>query len=310
MNVFGTQMHVITFAFSAAGLLFMLPYQVIQYLSKPEDKSRYWYLILIVLLILYDITGGLFPDPKIPIPIIAQNIMAYGSGFLMASYFPYYFYKAHELHKLRFHAIYGVPALLLLPYCVFFICAYSIMGDLDFAIRYGIVIPFGYSLVLAYKIVQAVGEKYKEDKNNWMLIATCCAVIPSVSLSVVAYYNLSQAIEVFCTNMGFVILSVLLATDSVKKAKQAEKQRQLEQEELAELRLNGGRPCRFKENIDKYGLSKREVEIIQLFRQGYTKKEIGEVLHIAEGTVNKHVANIYQKVGVSNQRELIKKLEE
>ncbi len=310
MNVFGTQMHVVTFIFSAAGLLFMLPYQLIQYLSRPKDKSRYWYLILLVLLIIYDITGGLFPDPKIPIPIIAQNIMAYGSGFMMASFFPYYFYRGMELHNLRFHAIYGVPAFLLLPYCVFFICAYSIMGDLNFAIRYGIVVPFFYLLVLAYAIVRAVRSKYKEDKNNWTLVATCCAVIPSVSLSVVSYFNLSQAVEVFCTNMGFVVVSVLFATESVKKTRQEDKQRQIEHDELLELRLNGVKPYRFKENIEKYGLSKREVEIIQLFRQGFTKKEIADTLHIAESTVNKHVANIYLKVGVSNQRELIKKLEE
>jgi len=310
MNVFGTQMHVVTFVFSAAGLLFMLPYQLIQYLSKPEDKSRYWYLILLVLLLVYDITGGLFPDPKIPIPIIAQNIIAYGTGFMMASFFPYYFYKGMELHKLRFHAIYGVPAFLLFPYCVFFICAYSMMGDLDFAIRYGIVVPFFYSLVLAYAIVRAVRAKYKEDKNNWMLVATCCAVIPSISLSVVSYFNLSQAVEVFCTNTGFVVVSILFAKESIKKAKQEDKQRQIEREELLTLKLNGVRPCRFKDNIAKYNLSKREVEIIQLFRQGFTKKEIGETLHIAEGTVNKHVANIYLKVDVSNQRELIKKLEE
>jgi DNA-binding CsgD family transcriptional regulator len=310
MNVFGTQMHVVTFIFSAAGLLFMLPYQLIHYLSRPEDKTRYWYLILLILLIIYDITGGLFPDPKIPIPIIAQNIMAYGSGFVMASFFPYYFYKGMELHDLRFHAIYGVPVFLLLPYAVFFIGAYSINGDLNFAIRYGIIIPFFYSLILAYAIVRAVRAKYKEDKNNWMLVATCCAVIPSVSLSVVSYFNLSQAVEVFCTNMGFVVLSILLASDAIKKSKQEHLQHQIEHQQLLELKLNGVKPCRFKENIDKYGLSKREVEIIQLFRQGYTKKEIGETLHIAEGTVNKHVSNIYLKVDVSNQRELIKKLEE
>ena len=102
MLVFGTEMHIVTFVFVLLEIV-MFFYQLVDYLSRPQDKSRMWYLILLFLLIVYNITGGLFPDPRINIPIVTQNIIAYGSGFLMGAYFPYYFYKGFGLKGLRVH---------------------------------------------------------------------------------------------------------------------------------------------------------------------------------------------------------------
>src|SRR5690606_18134941 len=133
MLVFGTEMHLVTFIFLLLEV-FLFFYQFIHYLQRPQDKGRMWYLVLLFLLITYNITGGLFPDANIAIPIVAQNIIAYGSGFLMGAYFPYYFYRAFELKRLRFHAIYGVLCFLLLPYLIFFVIDYGIDGDLDSAV--------------------------------------------------------------------------------------------------------------------------------------------------------------------------------
>ena len=107
MEVFGTEMLLITFIFVVLESV-MFFYQFIYFLSRPQEKQRLYYLILLLILIIYNITGGLFPDSDIDIPIVTQNSMAYGSGFLMASYIPYYFYKGFGLDTLRFHAVYGV----------------------------------------------------------------------------------------------------------------------------------------------------------------------------------------------------------
>ena len=96
MLVFATEMHIVTFVFALLEII-MFFYQLIYYLSRPQDESRKWYLILLFLLIIYNITGGLFPNPKLDIPIITQNIIAYGSGFFAAAYFPYNFYKGFNL---------------------------------------------------------------------------------------------------------------------------------------------------------------------------------------------------------------------
>src|SRR5690606_10949064 len=164
MEIFGTEMLLITFIFVVLEFV-MFFYQLIHYLSRPQEQHRLYYLILLLILIVYNITGGLFPDPDITIPIAVQNSIAYGSGFLMASYIPYYFYKGFELETLRFHAVYGVLLFFLLPFFIFFVIVYSLDGNLDFAVKHGVVLPFFYSFVILWEILRAIRVKYK-DRNE------------------------------------------------------------------------------------------------------------------------------------------------
>ena len=305
MLVFGSQMHVVTFIFTILGIL-MFFYQFIYYLSRPQDKSRFWYLILLSLLIVYNITGGLFPDPTIEIPIVTQNIIAYGSGFFMASYFPYYFYRGFDLKCLRFHAIYGVPLFLILPYFLFFVVVYSFNRDLDIAIQYGIIIPFFYSIVVLWAIARAIRIKYKESHTShdtMEMIAVYFAVLPWASMTLLAYFHASQLTEVLFTNGGFIIITILFISKSITKAR-------TEYQQLIDLTINNIQPSSILEICSRYQLTNREIEIVQLIRQGVRYKTIGERLFISERTVNKHVQNIFEKCDVSNKVELIRKLEE
>jgi DNA-binding NarL/FixJ family response regulator len=65
----------------------------------------------------------------------------------------------------------------------------------------------------------------------------------------------------------------------------------------------------FGSNCQKYGLTAREIEIIALIGKGHPHKIISDSLNISTRTVDKHVSNIFDKVGVSNKVELINKLE-
>lgn len=305
MLIFGTEMHVVTFIFLLLELI-MFGYQIFHYLSRPQDKTRLWYMILLFLLIIYNITGGLFPDPEITsIPIITQNILAYGSGFLMASYFPYYFYKGFDLKRLRFHAIYGVLIFLIIPYLVFFVVVYSINKNLDFAIKNGIVVPFFYSIVVLLAILRAIRIKYQEHstRNNFMeMVAVYCAVIPWATLTVFAYFHVGQLIEVIFTNGGFLVITLIFISRSVNRARE-------DYRELQELKMIGKQSSPyFEENCISYGLTQREIEIIQLIRQGWRNRAIAESLNISEGTVKKHVENLFHKTGATGRVELIHKL--
>ncbi|HEY7296056.1 MAG TPA: LuxR C-terminal-related transcriptional regulator [Dehalococcoidia bacterium] len=51
------------------------------------------------------------------------------------------------------------------------------------------------------------------------------------------------------------------------------------------------------------GLSAREVEVLCLIAAGKSTREIAEELTIAEGTVERHVTNLYGKMGVRNRAE-------
>lgn len=302
--IFGTEMYGITFVFVVLeGLMFF--YQCIYYLSRPEDRKRWYYLLLLFLLLVYNITGGLMPDPYIPIPIILQNIIAYGAGFAMGAYFPYYFYKAFDLQELRFHALYGIFLFLIGPFLLFFVVMYGLNGDLVFAIHYGIVIPFFYSIILLIAIVRAISRKYRSQPDRyhfWEMIAVYCAVLPWATLTPIVYYGVSQFWEALLTNGGLVIITILFIYQSIQKARQ-------EYHLLTQLTLNGVHPDTFIHNCEAYGLTNREIELMQLIRQGLKYQTIGEKLFISELTVKKHVNNMFEKTGARNKLELINKLE-
>ncbi len=63
---------------------------------------------------------------------------------------------------------------------------------------------------------------------------------------------------------------------------------------------------KLKNQLKVYRLSEREKEVLKLIAQGYTSKEIAEMLHISKLTVDTHRKNIQQKLGAANMAELIK----
>jgi DNA-binding NarL/FixJ family response regulator len=50
----------------------------------------------------------------------------------------------------------------------------------------------------------------------------------------------------------------------------------------------------------------REKEVLKLVAEGYTSKEIAEMLCLSKKTVMNHRTNIYKKLGTNNRTELIK----
>src|SRR5204863_1152652 len=107
MLLYGTQMHIITFIFVCIELVIFC-YLIIYRLARPDDKIASLNIVLIFLLITYNITGGLLPDPSMPGSYFVQETLAYATGFITPCYFPYYVYRAFELEKMRFHAFRGV----------------------------------------------------------------------------------------------------------------------------------------------------------------------------------------------------------
>ena len=63
-------------------------------------------------------------------------------------------------------------------------------------------------------------------------------------------------------------------------------------------------------NYKRFSLTPREVEIVDLLRTGLPYKNIADKLNITQSTVNRHVANIFQKLQVNNKFEAIKRLQE
>lgn len=303
MLVFGTQIHVVTFIFILLETG-MFIFQFFYYLFRPQDMQRKWYLILLGLMLFYNITGGLFPDPKIGVRLDIQEMIAYGSGFMMASYFPYYFYKAFELKSLRWHALFGVPLFLFGPYIIFFVVVYAINGNINVDVKYGMIAPFTYALILLYVIFRAIRANYKEknDKDKYLEeIVMCIAVTPWAALAFFGLVETNQLIEVLCTNTGIIGITFLFIWKSIRGAR-------AEYIRLLELANRGNGKHVFHEMCNYYRLTNREIEIVLLIRQGLTYKQISNQLFIAGKTVENHVQNIYEKTNVKNKVSLLQKL--
>ena len=58
------------------------------------------------------------------------------------------------------------------------------------------------------------------------------------------------------------------------------------------------------DNPNNYGLTPREVEIIDKIVQGHSNKGVGQAFSICEKTVKHHLTNIFTKLGVSSRLEL------
>ena len=54
------------------------------------------------------------------------------------------------------------------------------------------------------------------------------------------------------------------------------------------------------------GLSERETEVVVLAARGLSNRLIGQELHVSEATVKRHLANIYQKIGVRSRNEAVR----
>ena len=310
----GTQMHMITFAFVCIELIILF-YLFIHRLARPHDKVSYLDIFLLLLLIVYNITGGLLPDPKLPGSYFWQNSIAYATGFMTPCYFPYYVYHAFGLKKMEFHAYKGVFLFLMLPYLLFML-VFGITGKIEVA-KNLLILPVIYALWVIVTLSSATKGESTEDKIILFLSLT-----PWVCLPVIDFYNLGQGVEVSITNTGFLLLLTQHMRRNVQQLKDehlrliaSENQLQNWNEHLQEevnkrtKELESiSREERFVENCKKYSLTHREMEIALLLYRGQSQKQIGELLFIAERTVAKHTQNIFDKVKISNRVELVHKL--
>ncbi|MEI3896119.1 MULTISPECIES: hybrid sensor histidine kinase/response regulator transcription factor [Bacillus] len=57
----------------------------------------------------------------------------------------------------------------------------------------------------------------------------------------------------------------------------------------------------------EYGLTKRELEILELLSQGSRYKTIASTLYLSNGTVRNYASNLYEKLGVKNREDAVQK---
>jgi DNA-binding CsgD family transcriptional regulator len=324
MLVPGTEMHWATLGFVCLEL-FILFYLLLYRLSRPDDTAALLNIFLLLLLIAYNVTGGLFPDPELPGSFFLQNCIAYATGFITPCYFPYYVYKGFDLERMWFHAYRGVYFCLVLPYIIF-VAVFAITGNLENA-KNILIIPTLYALWVLYSLQKAIRYKYYNDfssrRSRVELVILFLSIAPWLGLPVIAYFDYNQTVEAIITNTGFLLMMTLHLHRNVYRLR-VEHRRLMESEEklstyderlkeeiekYAREREKLTIEERFAKSSELYQLTRRETEIARLICTGLTHKAIGEALFISEKTVGKHAQNIFEKVKVSNRMELCQKLD-
>jgi DNA-binding NarL/FixJ family response regulator len=71
--------------------------------------------------------------------------------------------------------------------------------------------------------------------------------------------------------------------------------------------IKTGVPEESKKEIIDYGLTDREIEVLEHLSKGLSYEQIADNLFISYGTVRKHVENTYRKLKVNNRIEAIDK---
>ncbi len=62
-----------------------------------------------------------------------------------------------------------------------------------------------------------------------------------------------------------------------------------------------------EEEIKKLGLSRREIEVLQLMADGFSNNEIAEKLFVSENTVKTHSSRLFEKLDVKRRTQAVEK---
>ncbi len=315
MSVFNTNMPLIIF-FMIILEVALLFHQWIGYLTRRREHKRLYHLYLILLLILYNVFEGFFPDKHLTfLPEKWQNFFGYAFGYIFSTYCPVYFYKAMGMNSLKFHGRYGF-LFILVPLFVFYGILYPMNNDISFTRKYVYIVPVLYAISLFCAAIKGIYEDYSLNKDEVLHMERLCIFFAVFPVSVIpvfgAWLGIDKWIITFAFNIGFLIVNIILMRQFVKQSKS-------EQDKLAELTCEiesintaakNGAVANFAEKCKIYNLTIREIEIVELIAEGLKYKNIAEKLFISERTVAKHVQNMFLKTGAENKTMLIKALKE
>ncbi len=291
-------MHLVTFLITAFESV-MLFFAIIWYQSRPSEKARGRYVILLILLIQYNVYSGLFPDVHINIPIQIQLILAYFGGISVSMYFIYYVYKALELQRLKTIAVYGSIWCLFLPFIIFFIIPYLITGDADFSRKLVVIIPFAFTVFYVYTLTKSVWPKIRHLPSGierQETLGLYISVLLWATLPVIVYFDGSQVVENGITNMGFMIMSVVFVRSAIFKSREDFAKLQESKEQL--VQANETLLTKVKERTQELEIAnqKRLNSFINLMHETKTPLTL----------INNCLDDLMQKYGASEETDITK----
>lgn len=179
-----------------------------------------------------------------------------------------------------------------------------------------------YQLVAAYEGVLNAGNIIKQDRPEVVLLdidmpkMNGIAAIPAIKemnplISVIMYTQFEDDEKLFnslCAGADGYILkntSPLKLFDAIEEVRAGGMPLS---PAVAKKVLHHFHTSDKERSKDKYGLTERESEVLQLLVKGYSIKQIASDLHIAFDTCRSHLRNIYHKLHVACGKEAIAKV--
>jgi len=313
MTLYGTNLPLIIFCIIIIEIAILFNQWFI-YRTRVNEKKRIYHLILLLLLILFNLIEGFFPDKRITlVPPLLQNFLGFGYGYLFAAYCPFFFWRTMELRRLQFDGKYGF-LFLLIPVIVFYGILYPINRDISFTRKYVYIIPAIYAARLFTVTIRAILSSYRTDHNKIRFKARLLLYLSWIPVTIApfmgAWLGLEKWIITTIINLGFLIVDPIYINQAIllfrsEQDKHLDLMNKLEEMNTANSAIP---PDNFLKNCEAFGFTKREIQISELVAQGLEYKRIAELLFISEKTVAKHVQNIFFKAGVANKVSLINSL--
>jgi DNA-binding CsgD family transcriptional regulator len=279
----------------------ILCFQLINWLSRPQQKERLRFLILTVLFIIYTISNSIIPDVNNWIPMIIQYTISYSTGIILATY---YFYFLLVQMDIRFGLLFN-PKILLFSLAVTFSFGYLLTFHLtndDQLARYIFLgFPSAIALYFCVETIRRLITNKASHKTSGSLYvisyyASYFGIIFMALMPVLVFFGYLQFWSLTIVNISFLLTGTAYLLRHIIISR-------MESEWLK----NSG----FNTSINlivlrRSGLSEREMEVAHmLFNESEDFSSISEKLFISKNTCTKHASNIYKKTGVANRKEFI-----
>lgn len=114
---------------------------------------------------------------------------------------------------------------------------------------------------------------------------------------------IDHAFEIYIGSIAliFTLLGIWLALKLSKpKVKTIVVEKEIFRNNNADFKFN-------EEEMNNLGLSKRELEVLQLMAEGLSNQEIGERLFVSVSTVKTHTSRLFEKLDVKRRTQAIEK---
>lgn len=298
--MFGTSIHWTTFFYLLIDTVIVL-FAILQSLRLEHSEFKR-YIILGILFIVYNATGGFFPIENFPGPFILQYIITYGVAIALCIYILYYLYKEYDFAIFDLYwSISNISLMLVLGFVGLFLLPYFLTGSLDKA-RIYFTIPF--ALIGFYflgSFCQRISRFSKSNpfsfrRSRLSVLSACCVVMLPI-LTVIGDY---QWLTFTVMNIAFYAITAIEIDRYLYLLENKCKM-------LGVMAFYENRGKLLESNLLYKSLTRREVEIAVSMLNNQTYKQIGETFFIAERTVSKHASNIFKKTGVKNKTAFLLK---